>query len=900
MDNNKDENDIKNQKKQNKTNKFNIIKKGISEKRRRNLFSLIEVIDDNTKRKLTRRIQKLSSMQNFSDEGKRTNFVINLEQIQERVNNLQNLFPFFPEFDSFMEKEGEKIMGEIAVESYEDIIEKDKIIYKYGDEIKQFYLILDGQVDLFFPFTEEIEMNIDEFYIYILRLRRYNEMEMLNDVLLLNDMSFMKEIGINFNIDKYIYKLYLTYLRIEIDPEFLIKEGTKDKKKVLYTKDNIFDFVRNNKINFENTFDNKEIKDLVLRISEELIETIKWIMPEKLCHIIVEEKDEETYKRIVNIQDKFIKEFKKNCKWQNVESKNYAQRILPKKVINDRLISKKMIIMKYLYIDTLKKGQHFGEFTQDSFALFSHSYLDKIKKSDFRQVQLHKYHNFRNMTVISSSFMRFYSFNKAIFSNYFLKFIEKKTSDKKAYLSNHHLFAKSDNPNLLKTYSICFKEKELKEGDIIIKENESLTESNINIYFILKGECQLSCNKTISQIDEIIKILGKEHLIKETYNKEVKEILNTPQYDSLVKNKIKIKLNFLKENDIVGLTECFEGDKYFINVKCTQRDTKLLYVDSRIIKMFIDSDETIKENKDKIVYEKYRLLSQNLINQRKMFFDSILNMNKIRLEIDTGYKPIKIKYKSLPRIRTHKSLKTTRSKLNDLLNAKNTMNNFNMNTKLKHFEGDLDKILISINYRNVLNDRRIEKSKEFRKKLKEKMKKKLKDNKQIIKRNRLNELKLFNTEKENKYLNPLVFESKLGTFGKSNLLNKNIYKILPSLKTNSLKELGNKYELVIPYQYHKLKNSSSTSQINPLFYDDFNRSFNLSQYFNLNTNEKNKSYETKQSNLDYTLKIKGINDYSNTTNKNRKSLYKNNTNNNRLNKGYFRINNTNVGKRKFH
>ena len=32
--------------------------------------------------------------------------------------------------------------------------------------------------------------------------------------------------------------------------------------------------------------------------------------------------------------------------------------------------------------------------------------------------------------------------------------------------------------------------------------------------------------------------------------------------------------------------------------------------------------------------------------------------------------------------------------------------------------------------------------------------------------------------------------------------------------------------------FNKLKNSLSTSQINPLFYDDFNRSFNLSQYFN--------------------------------------------------------------------
>ena len=48
------------------------------------------------------------------------------------------------------------------------------------------------------------------------------------------NMSFMKEIGMNFSIDKYIYKLYLTYLRIEIDPEFLIKEESKDKKKDLY------------------------------------------------------------------------------------------------------------------------------------------------------------------------------------------------------------------------------------------------------------------------------------------------------------------------------------------------------------------------------------------------------------------------------------------------------------------------------------------------------------------------------------------------------------------------------------------------------------------------------------------------------------------------------------------
>ena len=74
----------------------------------------------------------------------------------------------------------------------------------------------------------------------------------------------------------------------------------------------------------------------------------------------------------------------------------------------------------------LKKGNHFGEFTPDSLSLFSHDYLDIIKQTDLGFMKLHEYHNFRNMTVISSSYLYLYSFNKAIYMNYFSKYIEKK------------------------------------------------------------------------------------------------------------------------------------------------------------------------------------------------------------------------------------------------------------------------------------------------------------------------------------------------------------------------------------------------------------------------------------------------------------------------------------------
>ena len=279
MNNNNEENEKKRIGKLKKLNIINANIKRISEIKCHNMFSFAELIDVKMKEKISRRIQKLSSMKKYTE--KKSSFAINLEQIEKRINILMDLEPFFSEFNDIMDNNGQKIFTEISCESSEDIFEKNKIIYKYGDEIDNFYLILDGEVELFFPFTEEIYMNIDEFYIYILRLRRYNEMEMLNDVLLLNNGKYLQELGGKFKVDKYIYKLYLTYIQLKFDPDFLYQEDNKDND-----NNNNLNNDNNIQINLDDIFNSREIKELVLRISDELIETIKWIMPEKMYEIV--------------------------------------------------------------------------------------------------------------------------------------------------------------------------------------------------------------------------------------------------------------------------------------------------------------------------------------------------------------------------------------------------------------------------------------------------------------------------------------------------------------------------------------------------------------------------------------------------------------------------------------
>ena len=216
----------------------------------------------------------------------------------------------------------------------------------------------------------------------------------------------------------------------------------------------------------------------------------------------------------------------------------------------------------------------------------------------------------------------------------------------------------------------------------------------------------------------------------------------------------------------------------------------------------------------------------------------------------------------------------------DNLNPKTVKNNIYNKTKLSHFSEDLDKLLIGITHRFTLRDRRINKTIEFRKKLKEKMEKTKQRKELEIKLNKVFEEKETNKMDEKK----VVFDKKFGAFRKTNSLFRNIFRVLPLLKTNTLKNSESQYELVLPYEYHKLKNSNSTSEINPLFYDDFNRSFNLSQYFNLKNDRKDKSEEKKKGSLEYEIKLSGIID-------NNKKIYnKKNFQNNGFKTLYKRIN----------
>lgn len=567
------------------------------------------------------------------------NEVFSFENNEERVNFLLKLNPFYQKLNE-IEKHGEIIIRTISPEYRGTRYPPNQVIFRYGDEVNDFYLIHKGKANLYFPFTESLYMNIDEYFIYLMRLRRYGEIEMLNDVLLMNKNVFMREVEEPFDFDNFIVKLYNTFIKIKFSPVFLAQKESKkynsnnnssssslnnkrNSKKKIYINENEFND------DVYKTFTDKDMKNLALRIENELIETIKWIKPEELRQIIKEEVDGDTVKKIVKIPEYLVQRFKLLHPDEIKRDTTYNGRIEPVQIFNTNLPRQKVTIMRYLFLKTLTKGEYFGEYTNDSSYLFHSKLLYDMKHSKLN-LKIHKYSYFRNTSVVAirdnseeyNGNLYLGIIDKGLYIQYFRKFIEKVNYSKKKFLLNSRLFKNCRNENLVKGYSNCFQLKILKENDCLINEKAILTDDNTFIYFINKGNFQSMCNQTVQSIDKILAHLGFQDKISNTIPLKLNKIKDTFFYEEICKKELKIKLNFLTENDVVGLSENILRDKYFNSVTCMSKEGSAYYVDFRIIKLFIESDSNIRDNKNLLLYNKYKVLCDALLKQRKSYLDS--------------------------------------------------------------------------------------------------------------------------------------------------------------------------------------------------------------------------------------------------------------------------------------
>ena len=172
------------------------------------------------------------------------------------------------------------------------------------------------------------------------------------------------------------------------------------------------------------------------------------------------------------------------------------------------------------------------------------------------------------------------------------------------------------------------------------------------IYFIIKGEFQLSGNLTLKEMSEYIEKINIGGRREE--NMDIKKMLKKePKFKQFYENKkLNIKFCVLKDKEILGLDDLTVNDSYLFDSKCVSQKAEVYELNSNILEKALE-DKTIEKNYEDYLKLKTNFFIERLLIQRDSIAKNeyckikIFNLNKIQEHENTIAKNLSLnEYKS--------------------------------------------------------------------------------------------------------------------------------------------------------------------------------------------------------------------------------------------------------------
>ena len=280
------------------------------------------------------------------------------------------------------------------------------------------------------------------------------------------------------------------------------------------------------------------------------------------------------------------------------------------------------ILSKYLFFKEIKKQKEVTVFNYSSF-------LTLDTKSHFGDSAMDS-NTTRNATIaaIEDTHTAYISC-----SSYFHNVVVEKAAliDKKVqFLNTNFIFGKIHPKMFEQKYFGLFIEKNYKKGDIIYHEGDL----PLYVYFIEKGDVELSSSKNIFELQNVIEYLEQQRFqfMKRNNNDEEKfegkdyiytySKMNLVKHDlrkEIVKNEIN-KIVLLKENEDLGLLSFYFGYPYLATSTVSSATAKIYQIDNKYLSEIILKEKACYNDLINRVENKLYLLHERFfsINNTKL------------------------------------------------------------------------------------------------------------------------------------------------------------------------------------------------------------------------------------------------------------------------------------------
>ena len=599
---------------------LHIGQKAIRQYIEKNCFNLISAF--NTAELINEAIKTFKENQNSNKDN------------QLFIDFLFQLEPFNQIISESSSEEAQSIITNLAFNLRYEKKEKNTIIFKFGEYSEKYYILLKGKASVVVPNEEEIELSEEEYFLYLLKLRQYNENDILDKVISKNYTSYFFE---EKTFDLWIKTAYNTIqllksngkYRSNISPrkQSMIKSPAKRRRMSVVSNDqngnqnkkprrlSVYQGGHNNVYNNggdnekKSVFDDPEKRNLVMRLENDIVKAYQLINPSE-------------YDYAYSIDNK------RNL--TNVTIEEYINRIKPSLYsYNYSVHRKKVKVTSYLIANEMNSGETFGEMMND---INQNNILNK-----------------RLVTIITNEDCDFGTLDKDGYNKCLKEVSEKMRKSKLNFLLQMKIFNKCNKNLFTKNFCNLFTKKVIHNQDALFEEG-SLSDHTRIIYLIRDGEIATYCNKSINDIHSLLSTLGYESFLPTEDNEE--DYVNDNEYKAFTSRKNSIKLQIFKENDILGLNDALVNDKYIYSARCISDHATVYEIHINFFKMIITLDEKIKQN----VLE-YEGIKRNLM------IKLMLKTKKSKKEFYSYYD----KSEEIPRFGCIKFNKGQKSELKDFL-----------------------------------------------------------------------------------------------------------------------------------------------------------------------------------------------------------------------------------------
>ena len=505
------------------------------------------------------------------------------------IDYLKTLEPLMALIKEKSENTEEIIRKLPSIMTYQKYNQND-IIYQYGEKIFDVYLILNGNVSILTPKFNEYYMNEEEFIIYLLKLRKNNQKELLN-------------ICIKYNAGNFSFNS-------ELLSDFLFNlEKNRKKIGVIFKNEKIIDEA------------NEVIKSMRLK--------------RNINNNKMKNYSPDNYISLSDVDEKI------KINTQKIKNKDSHENSMEKDE-NERKLVK---ILIYEQTSTLSKGEVFGENMIESannkmnHTIISLSDCDivkinKINYNDLMKVSLAKLKNkFYNLILTYKIFenIPFASFNKKYY-NYFkyIKLTKNQLLFKEGDIcDNIYFISKGEyelyvDINIHEINKIIIRSKSMIDDlkKFILIERKKILNSNIskkNIYLKLKNNLNQFFNKFESEInlDEIIRRIKTKEINSKKHFLENK-------LDKYFLTKRRIKLGIFKTRQIIGLNDIInrdEGNTCIFNCKCSSFEGELCYAPYKNFLTIYEIEDKVNLYTSELLFQNIYYIIERLLSHKKIIID---------------------------------------------------------------------------------------------------------------------------------------------------------------------------------------------------------------------------------------------------------------------------------------